>query len=379
MSDPVSILFTIPNFITAGSGRAMLDIIERLDRRRFTPGVCVLQKGGMLDGFVERMGIPFLEVPFVVAARPLHSLLLRLGRASRPFRAYRFGLWHSFHYLDDYTEPIIARLAGARAWVYTKKNMSWNRRSWYLRTWLATGVAVQNTDMMRDFFGTGRFRRKRSLIPRGVDTGRYSPDVPKRLSLRQRLGVADRAIVVGCVARLMPLKAHPTLLSAVAGTPGVYLWLAGGPLDTEYAESLKHMVHRLDLESRVTFLGEVGDVPAFLAEVDIAVLPSRREGCPVALLEAMASARACVATDVPGSRDIVQHGKDGLLVPAEDANALADAFRRLASQPDLRRGLGAAARARVLENFTIEREVKAHEAMYSALLFGEGGTRKPAA
>lgn len=357
----------------------MLNIIERLDRRRFAPAVCVMQRGGTLDGLVESMDIPFLEAPFTVPARPLHSLLHRSWKAAEPFRSYRFGLWHSFHYLDDYTEPIIARMAGARAWVYTKKNMSWNRRSWYLRTLLATSVAAQNTHMMKEFFGNRRFRRKRSLIPRGVDTRRYCPDVPKRLGLRERLGIANHSIVVGCVADLVPIKAHPILLQAMAGIPDVYLWLAGRPLSAEYVQTLKQLVCDLDLENRVSFLGEVGDVPAFLAEVDIAVLSSRSEGCPVALLEAMASARACVSTDTPGSRDIIEHGKSGWLVPPQDADTLAETLRRLASQPELRLRLGEAARARVVEKFTIEREVEAHGALYCALLSRRGGLRNRAA
>ena len=142
MSDPTPILFTIPNFITAGSGRAMLNIIERLDRDAFAPSICVLQKGGDLEREIERQGIPLLEHPFTVPARPYHTLLARALAAARPFRPHRFALWHSFHYLDDYTEPLIARLSGAKYWVYTKKNMNWGRRSWSLRSLLATRIAV---------------------------------------------------------------------------------------------------------------------------------------------------------------------------------------------------------------------------------------------
>ena len=72
---PVRILFTIPNFITAGSGRAMLNIVERLDRKHFAPTVCVLKKGGNLDKEVERLGIPLLEAQFTIPAFPRWSLV----------------------------------------------------------------------------------------------------------------------------------------------------------------------------------------------------------------------------------------------------------------------------------------------------------------
>src|SRR5262245_27237709 len=109
MAVPSPILFTIPNFITAGSGRPMLNIIERLDRSRYAPAVCVSKAGGNLDREVAALGIPFIEAPFTVAPKPYATLLWRTWRASALFRPYNFALWHSFHYADDYTEPIIAR------------------------------------------------------------------------------------------------------------------------------------------------------------------------------------------------------------------------------------------------------------------------------
>src|SRR4029453_18540993 len=160
MSKPIPILFTIPNFITAGSGRAMLNIVQRLDLNKYAPAVCVLQKGDSLDIEVGKTGIPLIEALFTVNAKPYAGLLNRARNAAKVFRGYGFQLWHSFHYSDDYTEPMIAHFAGARAWVYTKKNMNWGRRSWYLRTFLARRVAVQNSDMMRDFFSGPFFRRK---------------------------------------------------------------------------------------------------------------------------------------------------------------------------------------------------------------------------
>jgi glycosyltransferase involved in cell wall biosynthesis len=368
---PTPILFTIPNFITAGSGQAMLNIIQRLDRERFAPAVCVMKKGGELDREVERMGIPFIEAPFTVPARPYHRLLPRAWKASQAFRPYRFALWHSFHYADDYTEPIIARLAGARAWVYTKKNMSWHHRAWTLRTWLAASVAAQNQDMLREFFAAPWFRRKIWLIPRGVDTTRFRPAAPADLRLRERLCIAPGEVVAACVAHLVPVKGHPTLLQALAQTTGLHLWIAGKALDEDYAARLHQMAAELRLEGRVHFLGGVGDVPALLAEADIFVLPTWgrwREGCPVALLEAMACGKACVATDVSGSRDLVVHQQSGLLVPPEDPAALSAALSALAQDPALRQGFGQAARRRVEERYTIEREVADHQALYQEIL-----------
>ncbi len=368
MPEAVRILFTIPNFITAGSGRAMLNIVERLDKNKFAPAVCVSRKGGQLDREVEAMGIPFIEANFTVPARPYSSLPLRAWKAARTFRPYKFDLWHSFHYADDYTEPLIARLSGAKAWVYTKKNMNWGQRSWRLRTLFATRVAAQNTDMLREFF---RGSRKVRLVPRGVNTDRFCPSTVPTLNLRHEFDISRAATVATCVAQLLPVKGHPTLLEALARAPGVELLIAGEPLDQNYAASLKELSVNLKINDRVRFLRGVREVPELLAESDLFILPTlgrgRMEGCPVALLEAMSCGKACIATDIPGSRDIIEHGKSGLLVPPEDVTSLSEAISRLSSSPELRNSLGAAARKRIEDRFSIQREVAVHEELYGSI------------
>ena len=84
----------------------------------------------------------------------------------------------------------------------------------------------------------------------------------------------------------------------------------------------------------------------------------------------MACGKACIATDVPGSRDIIEDGISGLLVPPEDPHALANAIQRLIDDPELRQQLGLAARQRVETHYTIEKEVAAHEQLYREILKG---------
>lgn len=364
------ILFTIPNFLTAGSGRAMLNVIERLDRSQFEPHVCVARAGGDLCREVERQGIPVMEAPFTVAPRPALSLPGRVLRAARTFRPYRFDLWHSFHYLDDYTEPLVAKAAGAKAWIYTKKNMNWWRRSWRIRTWLASGVAAQNSSMLRDFFPSAGTRRKTMLIPPGVDHCRYHPATEARLRLRESLGIPQDEVVAALVAHIVPVKGHDTFLRAAALVPGLRVWLAGRPQDREYTESLERLAGDLGISERVHFLGAIGDIPALLAEVDIFVLSSasKGEGCPVALLEAMSAGVASIATDVPGCNDVIQSGENGLLTPAGDPAALASRLRDLAGSRESRERLGAAARRRIESNYTMAREVSSYQELYRRVL-----------
>ena len=369
---PHRILFTIPNFITAGSGQVLVNIAERLDRSRFQPSVCVLKTGGMLEERIHAHGIPLLELPFAVAPRPLAGLPARLWRAAGRFRSYHFDLWHSWHYSDDYTEPLIARLVGARAWIYTKKAMVWGSRAWVVRSLLATRIPAMNTAMIERFFSHPVLRRKTQLLPPSVNTEEFQPGVPARLAVRQNLGVGKDEFLIGCVAHLVAVKGHPTLLRPLAGVPGAHLLLAGRALEEDYVRELHKLCSDLQIGDRVHFLGALADVPALHAELDMFVLPTlgrmRMEGCPVALLEAMACSLPCVATDIPGAQDVIEAGISGLLVPPEEPEALAEAIGSLLQSAELRRRLGDAARKRILARYTIEREVADYEALYSEIL-----------
>jgi len=112
-------------------------------------------------------------------------------------------------------------------------------------------------------------------------------------------------------------------------------------------------------EGVIEWLGHVDDMPALFASVDIVVLPSYREGLPKGLIEAAACALPLVTTDVPGCREVVSDSIDGLVVPARDADALADAIARLHDDPALAGRLGAAARTKALAQFD-ERIVVEH-------------------
>ena len=115
-------------------------------------------------------------------------------------------------------------------------------------------------------------------------------------------------------------------------------------------------------------LGQVADISTVWAKAHLAALPSRREGLPKSLLEAAACGRAMVATDVPGCREIVREGVTGLLVPAENPEALARAIARLMDDPELRQRYGRAARQAAVNEFSSERVGRDIVALYVRML-----------
>lgn len=351
MAPPRRVLYTIPNLDTAGSGAAMVALAGALDPARYRPTIAVGERRGTaLEDRAQAAGIDLVEAPVTVAARPYAGLPWRARAAGR--RApHGHDVWHSFHYLDDYTEPMVARAAGCRRWVFTKKNMSWGGRGWKLRARLARGIATQNPTMVDEFFAGHRGPVR--VIPPGVDGERFSPGPGP---WRERLGLADDDVLVVHVAHLLPNKNQLDLVRAVERT-GFHLALAGRPLDLAYAAEVEAAAGE-----RVHLLGPVDDVPGLLRSADVFAFASTDEACPVAVLEAMATGLPVVVSDIPGTRHLVTDGVDGLRFPVGDVDALAEALARATAD------LGVKARAKVLADFTVDGEAAAYQDLYDEVL-----------
>jgi glycosyltransferase involved in cell wall biosynthesis len=195
-------------------------------------------------------------------------------------------------------------------------------------------------------------------------------------NLRERLGIPEHAIVIGYVGRFVAIKDLRTLLAAFGAAlrraSNMWLILAGGGA---LRVDLEKRVAEAGLGERVLFLGWTDDLGPLYATVDICVLSSLNEGTPVAIIEAMAAARAVVATAVGGVPDVIDHERTGLLVPPRDASALADAFVRLATAPTERHQMGAAGRAFVAARFSSSRLVSDVDALYMEAVAEKRGYR----
>jgi glycosyltransferase involved in cell wall biosynthesis len=200
------------------------------------------------------------------------------------------------------------------------------------------------------------------IIPNGVDIVRFQPPSPD-------LTNEEWAKTVVCVSKLRYEKGTDVLLQAwnlvQKQMPEAHLILVGsGPLQRQQ----EMLAEALTIRQSVEFAGLQSDVPAQLHRGMIAVLPSRWEGMPNALLEAMASGCACVATRVSGSEDLIQSGTNGLLVTPEDYLGLAEALLTLLKDPLLAKKYGAAARASIEQHYTLEHILDRYIDTYQELI-----------
>jgi glycosyltransferase involved in cell wall biosynthesis len=197
------------------------------------------------------------------------------------------------------------------------------------------------------------------LLGNGVDLQRFDPTVTtvRRDAVRSELGLAPDAVVVGAVGRLVAEKGYPELLTAFAELdPTRYTLLVVGGADPFKADALPTDLNRVADCGNVQLLGHRDDVEQLYAAMDLFVLASHREGFPRAAMEAAAMGLPIVATNVRGCRQVVDDGRNGVLVPVRDPPALRAAIQRLGGDERLRRRMGVAGRAIALERFD-EREV----------------------
>src|SRR5262245_57429191 len=221
---------------------------------------------------------------------------------------------------------------------------------------------VQNSDDMAALMSLGIAKNRIALIPgSGVDVNRFTP-------LAEPVG----ASTFGFVGRLLEDKGVRTLVAAHRllrrRIPDAKLLIAGTPDPANPTSVTEAEARSWNDETGITWLGHVTDIGAFWAKAHVAVLPSRREGLPLSLMEAAACGRAMIASDVPGCREVVLHEQTGLLFPVDDAAALADAMARLAAEPKLRARYGTTGRKLVVERFAADIVGRQIIALYCRLL-----------
>ena len=193
-------------------------------------------------------------------------------------------------------------------------------------------------------------------------------------------GLAEGDRVVGFVGRMVGEKGIGELIDAmdmvIRDVPEAKLMLVGDTLDDDrdsgFKEVLSRKINKNGLAPRVLFTGFVDDVPKAMASMDLYVLPSHREGMPRTIIEAMASGKPVVATDIRGCREEVVEGVTGHLVPVNDPAALADAIKKVITRPDICREMGEAGRQRAIEHFdegaVVDREIKVYRELMGARL-----------
>ena len=230
---------------------------------------------------------------------------------------------------------------------------------------------------------------KQTLIYNGVDLDAFQASPEEVESLRAELlpDAPDASILTGVVTRITPEKGIHFLVRAIAelkklsATIGVdiKLLIVGGPYfqkDVDYMNELKHEVTDLGVEDSVIFTGFLSDTRVVTSLLDIMLVPSIiPEACPRTIIEAMATGKPVISTPLGGSKELVTP-ETGILVPPEDASAIADAITTLATDRERLKAMGKASRDRAEQLFSSKKNTTLTEAVYTELLAAPRRTHK---
>jgi glycosyltransferase involved in cell wall biosynthesis len=337
----IRVMFVTPCFGYGGLERVVLDIIASIDRSRFTPFFCtLLAPDAEMFRKLERLDVPSTVIDKGDGVS--WSLAVRL---SRLLRRERIDLVNPHDIGATLYAAPAARMAGIDAVVHTDHSQILTKKRllpvyrWVLQH-LVTGSVTVSRDLeayLVEEMGVDRARIV--TIPNGIDVKKFEAAAGDP-ALRKQLGIAEGASVIGSVGRLTEQKGMEYLIDAfpavIARHPGAALVIVG---DGELRAALEKRAVDNGLEGRIVFTGIRDDVSRMLGLFDIFVLPSLWEGQPITIMEAMASGRPIVATDVGGNGEILQSGRLGILVPSRDPDAIAGEVNRLIEDPSMAAGM----------------------------------------
>ncbi|MEW6002430.1 MAG: glycosyltransferase [Nitrospirota bacterium] len=353
---PINVLHVIPKLSVGGVENQLLMVLKKYDRERFFPLVCSLSDKGDLGREIEDAGIEVvcqnkLKHRFDwTIVKDIYSLIKHRNIKIVRTHQYHANLYGRLAASMARVPCIIASVHN----VYTiDKKIHRRIINRYLARFTDKIVAVSEAvkdDILRF---DGLSEDKVTVIYNGIEKERFLNGNGNLI--RSELAISLDAPIIGTVGRLTVQKGQKYLLEAISKIktkfPRIVLLIVGdGPLK----EELKGYSKILNISDNVLFLGTRRDIPALLAAMDIFVLPSLWEGLCNSLIEAMAAGKAVVATDIAPIREVLDSKKVGIVIPAEDSDAIAASIETLLQKRSLTEALGRAARERAFFSFDIE-------------------------
>jgi glycosyltransferase involved in cell wall biosynthesis len=343
---------------------------------------------------IESAGAEYVEWKLSRSGRNPLSESSSILRLTKILRRIKPEIVQNFHTKPNVYAPIAAKLAGVPVTVSTVTGLGYtfverpgfgarfakriNLGMYSIANRLASEVAFQNPDDMDLLRKNGGLSRSKGrLIPggSGVDVSEYHPNTrnsPVSLELRKSLSIPDSAFVAMFVGRLQLDKGLAEFVAAArqlkTKRSDITFVMVGAPDPGNNRSVPESMLNQWQSEGNVIFTGRREDVPNLMAMANTITAPTfYREGLPRTLLEAAATGLPLIGTDIPGVREVITDGTNGILIPTRDSLALAAAVEELADNPEMAQMYGDASLNRANTEFDHRRVVGAYMKMYERL------------
>ena len=371
MKTKTKILETIRQGQIGGGESHVLDLVTHLDKDEFTPVVLSFTDGPM----VEKLRALKIKTYVIETLKPFNLSTYSAVKALMKYEQIDILHAHGTRALSNTVFP--AKAIGLPV-VYTVHGWSFHQdqkfpvrkiremSEKFLTDKADLTISVSNSNQLD---GITRFNMKRSkVVNYGIDLTKYNPNRPMK-DIRDELGIIPGKTVVGYIVRMTVQKDPLTLIKAIKLVADVtadmqFLFIGDGDLKAQ----AQQLATELNINDMVSFHSFRQDVPEVLKAIDIYTLPSLWEGLPIGLLEAMAMQKAIVATPVDGTKEAITSGINGLLVPCQQPEELAQALLKLHRDPAMRTRIAEQAFNTVQETFALTQMVKNNENIYRSFM-----------
>ena len=365
IKNKIKILYTIPNFDTAGSGKVVYDLVKNLDRTIFEPQICCFHERGAFLDEIKKLNVKVHLVPFAINYRPFLTFPFRLLKIIRFFKKQQFDIIHSWHWSSDFSEGLAAKIVGI-PYVFTKKSMGWGNKAWKWRSSLSSKIITINSDMK--FFFSKKIIEKVEEIPLGVDTDYYTPQFKNSDEFLKEFTDNKNDFIIVSVVNLIPVKGIEILINAVIelNNPNIKLYIVGND-EGAYAQGLKKLTNE---NSTIFFLGKKTDVRPYHAIADLFVIPTLPlgEGLPIAPLEAMASGKIVIGSNVSGVKDILKKFPNNLFESNNVQSLKESILKMMNMKKEDRIQLEKNMRSLAVNEYSIEQFIKLHSELYKNII-----------
>lgn len=369
------IAYVLENLHYGGVERHLIEILKRLDRRRYEPRVFCRGDGGPLTEEIRSLDTPVhvYDIQYAYNWKGIRGEF-RLMRDLRSFAPDLISYYMSGMYIP---EVLAGLAAGCRNLIFNHHNVyrDWPARYYHFARWMEPCFKMS----IACSHDTERFLiRHRLAHPdrlrvyyNGLDFAPFQEAVDAG-AVRESIGVGRDEFVVGTVARMAYFKRQIDGVEAMGvlrdqGRKVRYV-VAG---DGEMMPKIRQRVAELRLKKEVLLLGSRPDGPRLVKAFDAAIFPSDLEANPIAIIEAMLSGIPVIGAEAPGTSEIVKDGENGLIVPVGDHAAMAAAIARYQDSPELARSMAANAKAFAERTFSIDTMMEAFMGIYDEVTSDE--------
>ena len=353
----MNVLQILPELKSGGVERGTVDLAKYLKKRGHK--AVVVSGGGALVAELTAAGVTHYSFP--VHRKSLLSVIHSVRALTKIVQLENIDVIHARSRVPALIAFFVSRRTQA-PFVTTCHGFYSKHLLSYPMGWGKTVIVASHVigKRMQEDFGVS-FRKIR-LIPRGVDLEEFKFHAPS--------SAASGEVTVGLVGRLTPIKGHAVFLKAMARVvrvlPNIKIQIIGDAPKAQYKEELEMLTRELGLAQTVQFMGTRYDVPELLSHLTLLVAPSvGEEAFGRVVIEAGACGVPVIASRIGGLVDIIEDGKDGLLVPPDDPRALAESILRVLQEPGLAGTLSSAMRQKVEKQFHLpmmfEKTMKVYE------------------